>query len=70
MTFAELPAVGDRVPSWFSDQPDGMSIVLMVYPYRGRYAEWFDYVVRLSAPRTRQGFMEVCAKVVRQEVAE
>jgi hypothetical protein len=33
--------------------------VLAVTPYRGRYD--FTHVVRVTAPRTRRGWMELCA---------
>jgi hypothetical protein len=53
------PKVGDMMSTWFSDQPDGMSRVLAVEPYRGRYTQWFAWTVRLTAPRTRRGWMEM-----------
>jgi hypothetical protein len=28
--------IGDKISTWFSDQPDGLSTVLAVEPYRGR----------------------------------
>jgi hypothetical protein len=52
--------VGDRVATWFSDEPDGRSTVLAVAPYRGKYPQWFALTVRLTAPRTRRGWMEMC----------
>lgn len=49
--------VGNRYPTWFSDQPDGLSTILAIEPYRGREA--FTHVLRLSAPRTRRGWLEM-----------
>jgi hypothetical protein len=51
------PRVGSKMVSWFSGKPDGLSNVLMVYRYTGRYN--FKYVVRLTAPNTVRGWMEV-----------
>lgn len=48
------------MPTWFSDSPDGLSTVLAVEPYRGKYRQWFTHVLRLTAPRTQRGWMEVC----------
>jgi hypothetical protein len=52
---------GDYVETWFSDRPHGCSIVLDVAPYRGHYRQWYSRVLRLSAPRTRRGFLEMAA---------
>jgi hypothetical protein len=53
------PKVGDKVLTWFSDKPDGKSTILEVRPYDGCYKQWFKYVVRVSAPRTSRGWMEM-----------
>lgn len=55
-----MPQVGDKILTWFSDQPDGMSVVLAIEPYRGRFPQWFTHTIRASAPRTRRGWMEFC----------
>ena len=53
--------VGDKYPTWFSDMPDGMSTILAIEPYRSfRYPKMFSFVLRLTAPRTRRGWMELC----------
>lgn len=54
-------SVGDKIPTWFSGEPDGCSTVLAVEPYRGRYTEWFSVVLRVTAPRTKRGWMEIVA---------
>ncbi len=54
------PKVGDKITTWFSDQPDGMSTVLAVEPYRGRYIHIFTWTLRVSAPRTKRGWLEIC----------
>ena len=51
--------IGDRVTTWFSDEPDGKSTVLEVKPYTGMYQQCFDTVLVVTAPRTRQGKMEM-----------
>lgn len=58
---ARTPQVGQRIETWFSGEADGRSTVLAVRPYTGRYPEFFRYIVRVSAPRTRRGWMELCA---------
>lgn len=48
-------AVGDRIPTWFSGQEDGMSTVTGVYPYIGAYPQFFTHILTLTAPNTRSG---------------
>jgi hypothetical protein len=45
--------------TWFSDDAGGMSRVLSVEPYRGKYPQWFKWTVKLTAPRTHRGWMEM-----------
>lgn len=52
--------VGDKISTWFSDRADGLSTVLAVELYRGRYPQWFTHVARVTAPRTQRGWMEIC----------
>lgn len=63
MWMRKLPKIGDRIETWFSDTEDGMSTVMAVEPYQGRYPEFFTHVVRASAPRTWRGWMEFTADV-------
>jgi hypothetical protein len=56
----EKPEVGDRVETWFSGRADGKSTVLAVEPYRGRYTQHFAWTVRVTAPNTNRGWMELC----------
>ena len=51
------PQVGDIIPTWFGQ--GGMSKVLNVFPYTGRYTDSFSHVLVLTAPRTKKGFMEM-----------
>ncbi len=55
----KVPSVNDRISTWFSDMPDGKSTVLAVYPYTGRYKEFFTHVLKLTAPRTHAGSLEM-----------
>ena len=57
-----IPNVGDKVLTWFSDEPDGKSTVLEVRPYTGWYKDMYTHILRLSAPRTKRGWMEMPIK--------
>jgi len=48
------PEVGDLMDMWF----DG-GVVLAVEPYRGKYPQWFTWAVRVTATRTKRGWLEV-----------
>lgn len=50
------PKVGDLFPTWYSDRDDGLSTIISIFPYTGRYH--YTHVLRLSAPRTVRGWME------------
>lgn len=56
------PEVGSKIPTWFSESPDGCSIVLAVEDYRGKYKHMFRWTVRVSAPRTQQRSLEMCVE--------
>lgn len=51
--------VGGKLETWFSCQSDGLSTILEVQPYRGRYPQWFTHVLKVTAPRTSRGWLEV-----------
>lgn len=51
--------VGDPYPTWYSDKPHSLSIVLAVLPYRGAVPEHFTHVLRLSAPKHGSGWVEM-----------
>jgi hypothetical protein len=51
--------VGDLHPTWFSGREDGNSVVIAVSEYTGRYKEFFSLVLRLSAPNTKRGWLEM-----------
>lgn len=53
------PRVGEMMPTWFSGDASGMSRVLAVEPYRGKYPQWFTWVVKLTALNTRRGWLEM-----------
>ncbi len=60
-TTTKMAAVkkGDKIPTWFSDREDGLSTVLGVLPYTGKYSQWFNCVLVLTAPRTRARQIEM-----------
>ena len=51
--------VGDTYPTWFSDREDGLSTIMEIRPYTGVYKQWFTHILRLSAPRTKRGWLEM-----------
>jgi hypothetical protein len=54
------PKVNDKIKTWFSDKPDGLSTIMEVRKYDGRYTEYFTYILKVTAPRTYRGWMEIC----------
>lgn len=54
---------GDKLQVWwFTNTPGNMATVLAVLPYTGLYKQWFNCVLRLSAPRTNKGWLEMAYK--------
>jgi hypothetical protein len=49
-----IPKVGDQIKLHKGD----VSTVLKVYPYTGKYPEYFSHVLRLSSTQTRSGYIE------------
>jgi len=47
---------GDRVVLGVSRE----FTVIGVYPYLGKYKEWFKYTVRIALPNSRSGYLEYC----------
>ena len=56
----EAIEIGDKMQTWFSDTEDGFSTVLAIYPYVGKYTKMFKRTVRVTAPRTRRGWIPLC----------
>jgi hypothetical protein len=55
--------VGSLVHVWWAtDRPDNMATVIAVLPYTGLYPQFFDCVLRLTAPSTHRGWMEMAYK--------
>lgn len=51
-------------PVWWDTgdgRPDGqhMARIIEVFPYTGKYPQWFSYVLRLADPNTRKGWTEM-----------
>ena len=59
--------VGDQYPTWFSGNPSGMSTVLAVLPYTGKFREYFNATLRLSAPNTVRGWCEMAAFIPQEK---
>lgn len=53
--------IGKKIETWFSDSEDGKSVILDIKPYTGKYKEYFTLVIKVSAPRTKRGYMEFVA---------
>lgn len=51
--------VGDKIPTWFSGSPDGLSTVLEVKPYNGYYGNLFNCVLKLTAENCRSRSIEM-----------
>jgi len=34
--------------------------VMAVYPYLGKYKQWFKYTVRVHLPNSKSGYLEYC----------
>lgn len=68
-THQPLPGQPDRLapeswPTWWpGDRPDGSATVLSIQPYTGRYPEAFNYVLRVAAPRTDRGWLEIAVQL-------
>ncbi len=56
--------IGDKCPVWWNTgetNEDGrpLGTVLAVRPYTGAYPQWFTQIVRLTAPSTKRGWLEM-----------
>jgi hypothetical protein len=56
---------GDLYPVWWTTDTlePHMARVMAVIPYRGRYPQWFNAVLILSAPNTKRGSLEMAVKL-------
>lgn len=54
--------IGDKILTWFSDREDGMSIIVDIQPYTGKYPELYDVVLEVTAPGTPLGTVKICEK--------
>mgnify|MGYP000985175695 CR=1 FL=1 len=52
------PREGQKIKSWVSGDPSGMSTILFVRKYTGAYPQYFKWIVRLSAKNTVAGWIE------------
>lgn len=55
--------VGDRFHVWWrTDTPDNMAIILAILPYNGLFKQYFNCVLKLTAPNTEKGYLEMVWK--------
>jgi len=52
--------IGDKIETWFSGKEDGKSTILEIRPYEGKYKQYCTHVLKVTAPRTKRGWMEIC----------
>ncbi len=55
--------IGDLVDTFL-----GQSKILDIYPYTGNYPQWYDCVLKVEAPRTRRGWIEIASKGGKNEL--
>ncbi len=60
--------IGDEYPVWwetFDGRPGGqhMAKIIAIEPYRGKFTEFFNVTLTLVAPTTRNGALQMSAKV-------
>jgi hypothetical protein len=48
--------VGDKVCLFWKAE----YTVTGVYPYEGKYTQWFNWTVRVALPNSRSGYLEYC----------
>lgn len=52
--------VGDEIKVWwFTNTPNNMATIIEILPYKGLYKQFFDCVLKLTAPNTRWGWVEM-----------
>ena len=55
--------VGDTIETWWSDPSGGhQNVILAIFPYIGRYPQWFSAVVRVVAYNTKRGWIEMAVE--------
>jgi hypothetical protein len=50
--------IGDSINTFW-----GVEKILDIYPYDGRYTKLFDTTLKVAAPRTNRGWMEVPIRI-------
>lgn len=61
--------VGHLYPVWWHTDGDypNMATVLQILPYRGLFDQFYDAVLRLSAPRCHAGYLEMAVNLANYE---
>jgi hypothetical protein len=49
--------IGDSITTFW-----GEAKILDIHPYTGRYPQWFNCVLKVTAPKTKNGWLEVAAQ--------
>ena len=49
--------IGDSITTFW-----GEAKILDIYPYTGRYPKWFNCILKVTAPKTKNGWIEVAAQ--------
>lgn len=63
--------IGSKFETWFSGEADGMSTVVDILPYTGKYTEYFNCVLVLTAPGTKKGCLPMSAQcIIDPEITE
>ena len=60
MDFKTLPKKGDQVDMYITHP---LQTVIEVFPYTGRYPEFFTHVMKYTSPITLSGFNEITINV-------
>lgn len=53
------PRIGDKYPTWFSGEHDNLSTIVHIKPYTGRFKQFFDLILTLTAKNTLKGTLEI-----------
>lgn len=57
-----LPEVGDKIQVWWRTDDNNRATILAVLPYTGKFPKFFNCVLRLTAPNTEKGYLEMAYK--------
>lgn len=57
--------IGDLYPVWWNTEsdPPNMARIIEIRPYRGPYTDMMTHILKLSAPTTKRGWLEMTVHV-------